>query len=109
LKSGEPHKRNPWATYEDWKLSMERNKINIRNFIELTEGEVTSVGSEELFLHDVQKVNFPLDENMRTGTNFGHQLIALFLVHCGTLEQRLIFGIVHLLFSNTRKYSVQLL
>jgi hypothetical protein len=62
-------------------------KTNVGTLVELTKGKVTAVSSKKLSLHDFQKVTFPLNENMRTTTNFGHQLIVLILVYCGSFKQ----------------------
>jgi hypothetical protein len=65
---------------------------------ELTEGEVTGVVSEKLFLHKVQKVELPLNKNMGTVSNSGYKVSILFFVYCGTLVQRFISWVVQLLF-----------
>jgi hypothetical protein len=38
--------------------------INVYKRAELTEGEITTVGGEELSLHEFQEVELPCDENM---------------------------------------------
>jgi hypothetical protein len=43
---------------------------------------------------------------MRTTTNFGHQLIVLILVYCGSFKQWFILGVVHLLFSNINNHLI---
>lgn len=75
--------------------------INVYKRAELTEGEITAVGREELLLHEFQEVEFPCDENMWTASNPGHKLSVFFFVHYGSLNQRFIIWILHLLFWNT--------
>jgi hypothetical protein len=55
---------NLWTTYKDLKLLMPRVKTNVGTLMELTKGKVASVSSKKLSFHDVQKVAFPLNENM---------------------------------------------
>jgi hypothetical protein len=52
-------------------------------------------------LHEFQEVEFPCDENMWTASNPGHKLSVFFFVHYGSLNQRFIIWILHLLFWNT--------
>jgi hypothetical protein len=48
----------------DTLLRVEMLLINVYKRAKLTESEITTVGREELLLHEFQEVELPCDENM---------------------------------------------